>query len=170
MQIFKKILDLLRVVNENKELISTIQHILLSFPEAVIIWDINEKHRENIVKFVNKAAQKELLVYDSPLENPIDEELIDFKIWKVVENVENAQSEIDKTIMKFSEMLALHQDILEEWNESEINSNIEILPNIPQLIKDEEVRKSFNLKSIRVCWNKSNHAYMHCFIDTTSIK
>ena len=143
MQIFKKILDLLRVANENKELVCTIQHILLSFPEAVIIWDINEKHRENIVKFANKAAQKEFLVYDNPLENPIDEELIDFKIWKVVENVENGQSEIDKTIMKFSEMLALHQDILEEWNESEIYSNIEILPNIQQLIKDEEVKKIF---------------------------
>lgn len=53
----KLIRDLLRLLQENKDLVDTIQIILKKFPEAVLITSQNEQSNESSLVFANNKAK-----------------------------------------------------------------------------------------------------------------
>ena len=98
------------------------------------------EQNESVVRFANRAAQKEFLSYNNLLNKPIDEDSLDFKILKLERKIDEAQKEINTKIMKFSEILSHHENELEIKEESEIISQIEILPNVAQQLKEDDIK------------------------------
>eukprot|EP00345_Euplotes_harpa_P015944 CAMPEP_0168356084 /NCGR_PEP_ID=MMETSP0213-20121227/24946_1 /TAXON_ID=151035 /ORGANISM="Euplotes harpa, Strain FSP1.4" /LENGTH=195 /DNA_ID=CAMNT_0008368439 /DNA_START=91 /DNA_END=678 /DNA_ORIENTATION=- len=170
MQISKKILDLLRLIHENKELIKTIRHILLSFPEAVLIRAKDEGVNRMVLKFVNLSAQSQLIPYEQPEDKPINDELLQFDVKETSERaLDSFDSEDLPEKLKFSEILSAHEIMIEN-NQAEIVSHIEIVPKGNEPERGDDVVQSFDLKTIKVNWDKTSHAYMHSFVNTTHIK
>ena len=55
--IAKQIKEILYLIKENKELIHTINSILQTFPEGVIIRSLDEISRKTLTKFANDVFQ-----------------------------------------------------------------------------------------------------------------
>jgi len=52
--------DLLKLIQENKELLETIKNILQALPDGVVINVLDPKTKKNILKFTNKSARQQL--------------------------------------------------------------------------------------------------------------
>lgn len=158
-----KIIDLLRLIQKNKTLITMIKHVLKSFPEAVLIQEFDEETLQPVVKFVNDVAASELLTYPFPENKPIDDSLLDFQLREASENNEPREDEE----FPLSQLLKRHVDKL-GGGENEVVTHIEILKEeeVDEQIVDR-VQKCYSLKSIKVNWEESKAAFLHSFINTT---
>ena len=74
------LLGFISLQHNNQELINTIKRILQVFPEGIIIQSLDENTRKFVVKFANNEALQKILKYEEPLDKPIDNTKLDFKV------------------------------------------------------------------------------------------
>ena len=159
-------LNIHRIINK---LIKTIKHILEVFPEAVLIQSLDDKTKQFVLKFINHTANKNLVDYESPLDRPIDDNLI--KV--VVKNVQTS-SQSDETSSQgcvadnvtLSSLLDYHQSMLDD-KLKEVVSAIEVSSG---QAGGHDENTHFSLKSVKVNWQDFVTSYMHVFINMTHAK
>ena len=161
--ITKKILELLKLIQENKQLIEMIKIILKSFPEAVIIQDLNQITKSSTIKFANDVAKSEILTYTDPEECKLDESKLDSEVTLINDDQINDDKGISFSVSSL---------FSQEANRADIEDN-EVINNV--MIKQHGVinaddAQCFTVKTMKVNWEHSNNAYMHVFINTTHIK
>ena len=131
MQVAKKILNFLQLIQENRELVHTIKNILKVFPEGVLIQSLDETSRKVIIKFANNIIQNYFFKSDNSEGKTIETEVEDLII-KNVSNVNKADINDDSHMhkgktFKFSEFIEHHSELASNTSQ-EIISQIEIIP------------------------------------------
>ena len=158
---------MLLLFQENKDLIHTMRQILQQFPEGVIIQDFNKKTQSFMAKYANSNARNEILNLDST-GSVIDISDSSARI-KVLDDLENAKS---RSIEKFLETQNLKLKELKETQKS-INAMVSLFEAKSEFVKtteNEEKVKYYNIKTMKVAWEKNSDSFMHIFIDTTNMK
>lgn len=161
----KLVRDLLKLLQENKELAETIQIILQRFPEAVLITSLNNFGGESILHFANNLAKNNFIWnWDKENHKP---HLNHSVIVENERNEEQSGSDLidDPLIQSISNYLKYHEKQWASLSKS-ASSKIKILSNID----GSESNKFYQLKSVKVKWNECEESYMHMFVDTTTIK
>ena len=164
--IAKQIKEILYLIKENKELIHTINSILQTFPEGVIIRSLDEISRKTLTKFANDVFQNtiaKLIKIDNiedtdwivQLKNGEDQTTSFEDFLSSQEDLFIHNPNIKNTIEQMIEIKIWVQQI----NEENKNSNDEF-----------KVVSSYNVKSIRVVWENNKHSFMHVFVDITSVQ
>ena len=85
MIIARLILAFLMMIHNNQELIKTIKKILLIFPEAILIQTVDEDSERLILQLVNDTAAKEIIKYDNPWGQSIDDNKLEYN-FKLINN------------------------------------------------------------------------------------
>ena len=156
--------DMLLLLKENRDLIATIRKILQVFPEGVIIQELDEKSQKYITKYANSSIRKEILNMGSTGSHL---HLSDSSI--KVKSLDGP-----KFTMNISDFLEMQSSKLEGQEENKsIQSMVTLVEpglELTRIIEAEEDHKYYNIKSMKVNWDKTAEAYMHIFIDTTSFK
>ena len=169
MLISKIILGLFEQLQRNKKLIKSIKNILEVFPESVLIQSLDENTRTFILKFINNSAQNNFINYESPLNKPVDDDMLKVNIKNVQINTISedvwSQGNLNQNVT-LSSLLDYHQSLLNE-EQSEIVSTIEI-SNGQSGWPNENTY--FNLKTVKVHWEDYNTSFMHVFINMTHTK
>ena len=171
MIIAKLLLGFLLMNHNNQELIKTMKKILQLFPEGIIIQEINEKCNLLPVEFINNTAVKEL-IDNSNFDNTfIEKERIDqilnlsIKIKK--ENITFDESE-NSDIIILSDLLQTHANRIQY--EKEAITSIEVCHDFTDNIDENLKYTFFNVKTIKMAWDKSKNSLIHVFINTTALK
>lgn len=137
----------------------TIQTILRAFPEGVIIRSLDQTSKSVISKFSNN-------VYDDQIRKEEQEVIILRK------------DEDEEQNITLEDFLCMQEDdVIKHSNEE---SHIaEQLVQIKKRIRHFESENttfdeltdfsSFNVKTIKVTWEKNCHSYMHVFVETTNV-
>ena len=126
MIIARILLGFILILQNNQQLIKTIQRILQVFPEGIIIQSLDEKSQQVVLQFVNNTANREIVNYDYSWEKPIEDSKLDYMV-AMVDNVwQNNISEYqDIQFYKLSEYL--HSQIDEVCRtQSEVTNSIEL--------------------------------------------
>ena len=160
--ITKRILDLLKSIQENKKLIEMIKVVLKSFPESVIIQVINQITCLPEVKFSNDVAKSDVLIQQNPEENELNNQSLSTKVVVINEEMEDQDLNDDISISTF-----FINEVKRINNNNEVISNIIIKGNADSNGDDT---KCFIVKTIKVIWEQSCEAFMHVFINSTYIK
>jgi signal transduction histidine kinase len=151
--------DMLHLLKENKDLIQMIRKILEMFPEAVVIQSLDETMKKFIMKYANRNAMEHIVKSD------YEEEEYLRKV-KLV----NGNEEIS-----INDFLSQQNSKLEELNanQSSISAMIKIIkrPDSFERNSDEQNdSKYYNVKTMKVKWEKETEAFMTIFIDMTNVK
>ena len=170
----KIIRDMLRLLNENKQLIETIQAILQMFPEGVLIQSQDKDSNESKLKFANIVAKIQILMnFDC------DENLENFEDTDSIFKLEN--NEPNQELESLTQILNHQNDKLQLDNEENkekvtcssmvkmVRPNDWLMEKSNDLAVDEDI-SYYNLKSIKVSWGNNKNSFMHIFVDMTSIK
>ena len=161
--------NFLETIHENKQLVQTIQNILKSLPEGVIIESKNDFTNQYVVKFANVTAKTTIFNKDP---EDIALSVADLKIEVVNSNIdqfkqlENVDSDQQINMKKFglSNILNYHKSHVDE--DEEFSSALEIKSS---LVADKRI-SHFIVKTVKVKWTTCNCAFMHVLTDVTSIK
>jgi hypothetical protein len=152
--ILKMILIFLVSVHHNKKLASSIKNILQVFPECVIIRgkDHNSGASYEPV-FINNQAVKELW----------DEEDVEVNILK--DNDENVEKiDLERLLTSQENKIRESVHIIEAADIGKI-----MVTRYSEDNKGSDEPKFYTLKTLKVTWSSSSHAFMHVFISTASI-
>mmetsp|Transcript_2728 Transcript_2728/g.2283 ORF Transcript_2728/g.2283 Transcript_2728/m.2283 type:complete len:210 (+) Transcript_2728:139-768(+) len=161
----RKIKDMLLLLKENKDLTNTIRKILEIFPEGVIIQEIDGETLRTLTKYANGNARDKILNMDSTGSfmdlataslrvRTVDGERVDMNISKFLERQNKKIEEIKDNQNAINSMISLAEE------DFELSSSIE----------NEEDTKHYNIKTMKVNWDKTEDAIMHIFIDTADVK
>ena len=161
----RTIKDMLILLKENKDLIHTIRQILQQFPEGVIIQNFDENTLNFKTKYANSSARNEILNLDSTgTAINISDSSVKIKVLDSFELAKNMQISnfLEAQICKLKDM---------KENQKSINAMVALFEPSQGLIKssDDEV-KYYNIKTMKVVWEKNFDAFMHIFVDTTNVK
>lgn len=118
----KVIRNFLKLIYENKELITTIKHILEVFPEAVLIKKVeskSENHRLD-VKFINNSALQNLIPESRNASKIESLELINIKIreCKLPDMLIDDHDLYNSEIMKLTDLLTICEEKIVSYKES----------------------------------------------------
>ena len=126
MIIARILLGFILILQNNQQLVKTIQKILQVFPEGIIIQSLDEKSQQVVLQFVNNTANREIVNYDYSWEKPIEDSKLDYMV-AMVDNIwQNNISEYqDFQFYRLSEYL--HSQIDEVCHsQSEVTNSIEL--------------------------------------------
>ena len=176
----KQILDFMKLLYKNKELISTIKHILKVFPEGVIIRVVrprvgspnhgvplfDSEDSSTDLRFVNDTARDDF--YDS--KDPVAEHKVVWLNEFVVKGEEysDERDQEEKTTYTLDEIMQDHEAKY-RCIEGTVESQIEWLNNTLESASTLD-SKYFIIKTIKVSWEEFDTAYMHVFVNSTSVK
>lgn len=158
---------MLHLIKENKELIETIRKILQMFPEGVIIQNYDLKTNKYLVKYANWAAKSQIFKnIDEEREIGIDD---NFMSKVKILNEENAYK------MDIQSFLRMQSDKIKDLEDnhksiSEMVALYEPSFNTNHQDDGELDLKYYNVKTMKVAWEKDTNSCMHIFIDTTYVK
>ena len=126
MIIARILLGFIIILQNNQQLIKTIQRILQVFPEGIIIQSLDEKSQQVVLQFVNNTANREIINYDYSWEKPIEDSKLDYMV-AMVDNIwQNNISEYqDIQFYKLSEYLQSQIDEVCR-TQSEVTCSIEL--------------------------------------------
>ena len=80
MVVARILLGFIIILQNNQQLIKTIQRILQVFPEGIIIQSLDEKSQQVVLQFVNNTANREIINYDYSREKPIEDNKLDYMV------------------------------------------------------------------------------------------
>ena len=142
-----------------------IKIVLKSFPEIVIIQEIDSKNKNPIIKFANDVAKSELITYPDPEEWDISNENLHLKVTTLDENMESWEDENNDSLTNIliNEANKLINEETEVITQIRVNNENLICENVDD-------SKYFMLKTLKVNWENSKDAFMHVFINTTHFK
>ena len=178
--IAEKVKQIFVYMKINKDLIHTIRTILLLFPEGVIIRSIDPVTKETILKFANDAAKKfNLEKHDNSSDNNIEVTIINNNSSKNIFDINKSKMTQSETVLKLDEFLKTQEEkLIEQREASWIDQMIEIksetlnITNIDESSLNEPILYPlyFNVKSIKVNWDRNKDSFMHSFIDTSQVR
>ena len=73
MVVARILLGFFEIMHNNQVLIETIKKILQVFPDGIIIQSLDEETQNLVLQFINNAAARDIVNYESPLNKPIDD-------------------------------------------------------------------------------------------------
>ena len=179
--IAEKVKQIFVYMKANKDLIHTIRTILLLFPEGVIIRSIDPVTKETILKFANDAAKKfNLEKYEcNEIKNSIEISILNENSTSSIFDPNTTQTSQPDPIYRIDEFLKIQEEKLLEQNNTDcIDEMIEIRCEArdQESTADTSITDSliyplyFNVKSIKVNWDRNKESFMHSFIDTSQVR
>ena len=126
MAVARVLLGFIISLQNNQQLIKTIQKILQVFPEGIIIQSLDEKSQQVVLQFVNNTANREIVNYDYLQDKPIEDNKLDYIISTISNICQNNFNEFqDLQFYRLSEYL---QSQIDEvcHSQSEITNSIEL--------------------------------------------
>ena len=184
------------LLKEKRDLIHTIKTILQIFPEGVLIRSLDPISLRVITKFANQAIQKQIWdfgdMHSQEEENDQgtqNDQKISKKDYPHIElkkevqiSVSNSNKEGDDSStftlneflvnqeQKFENNIAEDEDTLQTEQAIDIIKPKEESEECKDLLENETESVSFNVKTIKVTWDKVKQSYLHVFINTTEVK
>ncbi|CAI2358874.1 unnamed protein product [Moneuplotes crassus] len=164
----KIVKDILHLIKENKDLTETIQRILQTFPEGVIIQQF-DKENKLLPKFVNNNTREHILNTD-PTGSVID-------LYDSTVRVQLLDRDSNSSKIPISKLLEQHCAKAEETKQLKASVNFMVALyerslRINRFDSQENLEgdvKYYTIKTMKVRWNKNSESYMHIFIDSTHI-
>ena len=168
MVLSKIVLSFFEMHIQINHLLNTIRHLLETFPESVLVESFDEKVGENVIKFINDSAKKEIAKggrIGAPIET-LDKEYC-------IRATEEGKNDFDN-YNSLSQLLNNHCDIVKK-EKKEAVSEVEVIPCIySNESADESVISEnsifYRIKTVRVQWESLEDSFMHVFLDTTNVK
>ena len=171
MVIARLILAFLMMIHNNQELIKIIKKILLIFPEAILIQTVDKNTGKLVVQLVNDTAAKEIIKYQSPCGQPIDDNRLEFN-FKIINNNKSINKNIDQDqqdlTTTLSNLLENHVEKI-QGNRTETMSSIELWTDKCEE-ESENTRVYYNVKTVKLKWGTNKYSYIHVFVNTTAVK
>ena len=166
MVIARILLGFILLIYNNQELIKTIKRILEVFPEGIIIQSFDKETKWLVIKFTNDAA-KEIINYDDPWENPIDDAKLNY-VLKFDESIKELdeldQSNIKSKGFTLSEFLQFQKEAV-NTTQKEKSCAVELWES-----SKNSKNKYYSVKTLRVKWENNSNSYIHVFNNMTTLK
>lgn len=140
-----------------------IKVVLKSFPEAVIIQDLNQNTNSSVVKFANDVAKSNILTYPDPEECELD----DSKLHSDIISINDEHNHFNQADSFSISVLLVTEANRADTEQDEVIINVMLKQHNAVNADDAQC---FTVKTMKVNWEHSANAYMHVFINTTHVK
>ena len=157
----KQIKEILLLIKENRDLVHTIETILKAFPEGVIIRSLDQTCQKVISKFSNNVYEEHIW-----------KENQDILICRKDEDAEDQNVTLEDFLWMQEDEIIHNHDGVNKIAEQiiEIKKRVRHLENDNSTFEEDVGVSSFNVKTIKVTWEKNCQSFMHVFVETTSIR